>query len=141
MLETRSGRATPINTNEFEIITIIKEKFDKLKTNLLSEIKELIHLEVEKAIKKQKEEFKSAIDKLQDRVTKLEHAHNDLEQCGCRLCIRVEDIPVATDVAAEKVLEKVENIFKKAFSNLSGNVTDQVHRIGNNYKCFKTNNT
>ena len=45
MGETRSGEATPIDTNEFDIITLIKEKFDKLKTNLLSEIKDLIHLE------------------------------------------------------------------------------------------------
>ena len=31
-------------------------------------------------MKKQKEEFKSAIDALQERVTNLEHAHDDLEQ-------------------------------------------------------------
>ena len=33
MSETRSGRATPIDTNEFDVISVIKEKFDKLKAD------------------------------------------------------------------------------------------------------------
>ena len=61
-----------------DIISVIKETFEELKADLLSEIKELINLEVEKAMKKQKEEFKSAIDTLQERVTNLEHAHDGL---------------------------------------------------------------
>ena len=36
MSETRSGRATPIDTNEFDVISVIKEKFDKLKADPLS---------------------------------------------------------------------------------------------------------
>ena len=39
MPETRSGRATPIDTNEFDVICAIQEKFDELKAGLLSEIK------------------------------------------------------------------------------------------------------
>ena len=141
MPETRSGRATPVDTNEFDIISVIKEKFEELKADLLSDIKELINLEVDKAMKKQKEEFKSAIDALQERVTNLEHAHDGLEQYGRRLSVRVENIPIATDETADNVLEKVENILKEACPNLSGNVIDRAHRIGSNYKCFKTNNT
>ena len=52
MPETRSGRATPVDTNEFDIISVIKEKFEELKADLLLEIKEIINLEVEKAMKK-----------------------------------------------------------------------------------------
>ena len=137
MPETRLGRATPVDTNEFDIISVIKETFEEFKADLLSEIKELINLEVEKAMKKQKEEFKSAIDALQERVTNLEHAHDGLEQYGRRLSVRVENIPIATDETADNVLEKVENILKEACPNLS----DRAHRIGSNYKCFKTNNT
>ena len=47
--------------------------------DLLSEIKDLIHLEVEQAMKKQKENLDSALYKFQKRVFKLEHDHNDLE--------------------------------------------------------------
>ena len=64
-------------------------------------------------MKKLKKEFKSTIDKLQKGVTKLEHVHDDLEQHGCRLYVRAKDISVATNETVEKVLEKVENIFKK----------------------------
>ena len=86
MPETRSGKATPVDTNEFAVITAIKEKLDELKADLWSEIKKLINLEVEKATKKQKEEFKFAMDQLQECVTNLEHARDDLEQYGRGLC-------------------------------------------------------
>ena len=94
MPETRSGKATPNDTKELDIVSVIEEKFNKFKVDLLSEIKDLIHLEVEKAMKKQKENFNSALHELQKRVVKLEHDHNDVEQYGCRLCVRLEDIPV-----------------------------------------------
>ena len=53
----------------------------------------------------------------------------------------MEDIPIATNETADKILEKVESILKEACQDLSGNIIDQVNRIGSNYKCFKTNNT
>ena len=37
MPERRSGRATPIDPNKFDVISVIKKKKDKLKTDLLSE--------------------------------------------------------------------------------------------------------
>ena len=48
MSETRSGQVTPINTKEFDVISIIKKKVDKIKADLLSVIRGLFHLEVEK---------------------------------------------------------------------------------------------
>ena len=69
-------------------------------------------------MKKQKKEFKSAVDKLQKRVSKLEHAHGDLEQYGCHLCVPVKDIPVATNKTVGKVIEKVENILKEVRPNV-----------------------
>ena len=62
--------------------------------DLLSEINDLIHLEVEKAMKKQKENFDSALHELQKHVIKLGFDHDDLEQYGRCLCVRLEDIPV-----------------------------------------------
>ena len=53
----------------------------------------------------------------------------------------MEDISVATDATADNVLEKVQNILNEACPNLSGNAIDRAHRIGSNYKCFRTNNT
>ena len=64
MPEIRSRRATPSDSNEFDVISFFKKTFHELKADLLFKIKGLIHLEVEKAMKKQKEKFKSDIDEL-----------------------------------------------------------------------------
>ena len=72
MLEARSGRVIQSDTYKSDLTNVIKEKFDKLKPDLLSESKELISF----AMKKQKGEFKSAIDKLQEYVIKLEQVHD-----------------------------------------------------------------
>ena len=66
-------------------------------------------------MKKQKEEFKSAIDALQEHVTNLEHAHDDLEKYGRRLSVRVEDTPIATDETVECYRKSREH-FKRAMS-------------------------
>ena len=48
------------------MVGIIEEKFNKFKVDLLSEINDLIHLEVEKAMKKQKENFYSGLHEFHD---------------------------------------------------------------------------
>ena len=70
----------------------------------------------------------------------MEHAHDDLEQYSYRLNVPVGDIPVATDETADNVLEKVKNILKETYLNLSGNIIDWAHHIRSNYQCFKTSN-
>ena len=136
MPETRSGKAISNDNKEVDI-----EKFDKFKVDLLSEIKNLIYLEVEKTMEKQKENFETALHELQKRVIKVEHDHDDLEQYGRSLCVRLEDIPVEKDETADKVFSKAENILKEACPNLSGDCIDCAHRIGRDYKCHKTNKT
>ena len=89
MPETRSEKAISNNTKELDIVSIIEEKFNKVKVDLLSEFKGLIYLEVEKAMKKQKENFESALHELPKRVIKVEHDHDDLEQYGRCLCVRL----------------------------------------------------
>ena len=137
MPDTRSGKAIPNDTKELDTVSIIEEKFNEFKVDLLSEIKDLIHLEVEKAMKKQKENYDSPLHELQKRVIKLEHDHDDLEQYGHHLCVRLEDIPVEKDETAEKVFSEAENILKEACPNLSGDCIDCAHRIGRDYNVIK----
>ena len=141
MPESRSGKVVPNDAEELNIVSIIEEKFNKFKVDLLSEINDLIHLEVEKAMKKQKENFDSALHKPQKRVIKLEHDHDDLEQHGHHLCLRLEDVHIEKDETAGNVFSKAENILKEACPNLSGDCIDRAHRIGNDYKFHKTNKT
>ena len=86
-------------------------------------------MEVEKAMKMLTEDCKSAINEFQKHVTKMEHAYDDLEQCGCHLCVCVKYEPAENDKIAEEVLEKVENTLKEACPNLSGNFINLAYRI------------
>ena len=64
MPETRFGKLTASegveNAQKISLADIIKEKLNEFKDELLTEIKLLIKSEVDKALKKQKEEFDSA---------------------------------------------------------------------------------
>ena len=102
---------------------------NEFKDELLTEIKLLIKSEVDEALKKQKEEFDSAFTQLEKRITKLENDNEDLEQYGRRVCLRIEDVPVANEETAEEVFKKTENMLKKVCPNLSGDCIDRVHCI------------
>ena len=48
--ETRSGRVTPFDTSEFDIISVIKEKFDKLKADLIKKNFNLLYTNFRSAL-------------------------------------------------------------------------------------------
>ena len=142
MPETRSGKLTASdgveNAQESNLTDIIKEKLNEFKNELLTEISLLIKSEVDEALKKQKEEFYSAITQLEKRITKLENDNEDLEQYGRRVCLRIKDVPVANAETAEEILKKTKNLLKKVCPNLFGNCIDRAHRIGPDYTCYKS---
>ena len=79
MPDTRSGKSKADEGEQnSELIQIIISKFNELKQDLITEIKLLIQLEVEKVVKKQKEEFDETVIKLQERITTLEQEKDDL---------------------------------------------------------------
>ena len=81
MPDTRSGKSKADEGEQnFELIQVIISKFNELKQDLITEIKSLIQLEVEKVVKKEKEEFDVIVLKLQERITTLELEKDDLEQ-------------------------------------------------------------
>ena len=83
MNNTRSGKSKADEGEQnSELIQIITSKFNERKQDLITEIKSLIQLEVEKVVKKQKEEFDETVMKLQERITTLELEKDDLEQYG-----------------------------------------------------------
>ena len=61
-----------------------------------------------------------------------------MEQYGRRVCLRIEDVPVAHEETAEEVFKKTENLLKKVGPNLSGDCFDKAHRIGPDYTCYKS---
>ena len=115
MPDTRSGKSKADEGEQnSELIQIITSKFNELKQDLITEIKLLIQLEVEKVVKKQKEEFDETVIKLQERITMLEQEKDDLEQYGCRVCVRIDDVPVESEETAESVFEKVGKFLREA---------------------------
>ena len=65
MPDTRSGESKADEGEQnFELIQVITSKCNELKQDLITEIKSLIQLEVEKVVKKQKEEFDVIVLKL-----------------------------------------------------------------------------
>ena len=98
---TRSAKLTASegveNVQEVSLVDIIKEKLKEFKDELLTEIILLIKSEIDEALKKQKEEFDSAFTQLEKRITKLENDDDDLKQYGRRVCLRIENVPVANE--------------------------------------------
>ena len=100
-----------------EILAKIDEKFNEIKIDFLTEIKEQIKNEVAAAINneiKKREELESTVAMLQQHVreyqkwiNKLEDDSEELEQYGRRLCLRIEGVPSAEKETSEEVLEKV----------------------------------
>ena len=135
MPDTRSAKSKADEGDQkSELIQMITSKFNELKQDLITEIKSLIQLEVEKVVKKQKEEFDVTVLKLQERITTLEFEKDDLEQYGGRVCVRIDDVPVESVETADNVYEKVGEFFRGACPDIPVSCIDRVHRIGSEYK-------
>ena len=138
MPDTRSGKSKADEGQQnSELIQVINSKFNELKQDLITEIKSLIQLDVEKVVKKQKEEFDVTVLKLQERITTPELEKDDLEQCRCRVCIRIDDVPVESGETAGSVYEKVGEFFREACPDTPVSCIDQGHPIGSAYKSYR----
>ena len=104
-----------------EILAKIDEKFNELKNDFLTEIKEQIKNEVAAAINnemKKREELESTVSMLQQqhvkeyqkRINKLEDDGEELEQYGRRLCLRIDGVPSTDKETSDEVLEKVKSL-------------------------------
>ena len=128
---TRSGKSKADEGEQnSELIQVITSKFNELKQNLISEIKSLIQLEVEKVVKKQKGEFDETVLKLQEWITTLKLEKDDLEQYGRRVCVRIDDVSVEFEKTADSVYEKVGEFFREACPDIPVSCTERAHRIG-----------
>ena len=132
-----------------EILAKIDEKFNEIKIDFLTEIKEQIKNEVAAAINneiKKHEELESTVAMLQQHVreyqkqiNKLEDDSEELEQYGRRLCLRIEGVPSAEKETSEEVLEKVKCLVSESGCDKPDVVIDRAHRIGKGYTDKKSN--
>ena len=120
-----------------EILSKIDQKFNELKLEFLSELKDQIKKEVSEAIKtkiKKREKLESTVPLLQEhmknfqkQVCILECKNKELEQYGRRCCFRIEGVPSAENESSGNVLGKVKSLITESGCEI------QVHQIGRGY--------
>ena len=101
-------------SSQDDLYSYLDEKFEELKKSLVAEVKNEMKEEVReiKSLLNAKEqeitELKSTVAMLQKHVSNLKHSyenkHDDLEQYGRRLCLRVkEGIPTVENEKSNQV--------------------------------------
>ena len=88
-------------------------------------------------MKKQKEEFDETVMKLQKRITTLELEKDALEQYGCWICVRIDNVPVESEEIAESVFEKVGKFLGETCPDVPLSCIDRARRIGSAYKSYR----
>ena len=96
-----------------EILSKFDQKFNELKLEFLSELKDQIKKDVSEAIKteiKKREELESVVFLLQEHVNNfqkqvciLEYKNEELEQYGRKCCLRIEGVPSAENESSGDV--------------------------------------
>ena len=127
-----------------EILLKIDQKFNKLKLEFLSELKDQTKKEVSEAIKseiKKREELESTVSLLQEhaknfqkQVSVLEYKNEELEQYGRRMCLRIEGVPSPENESLDDVLDKVKSLITESRCKIPDVVIDRAHPIGKGYK-------
>ena len=127
-----------------EILSKIDQKFNELKLEFLSELKDQIKKEVSEAIKteiKKREELESTVSLLQEHVKNfqkqvciLECKIEELEHYGRRCCLRKEGVPSAENESLNDVLDKVKSLITESGCEIPDAVIGRAHRIGRGYK-------
>ena len=127
-----------------EILSKIDKKFNELKLEFLSELKDQIKREVSEAIKteiKIREELESTVSLMQEhvknfqkQVSVLECENKELEQYGRRMCFKIEGVPSVENESSDDVLDKVKSLITESRCEIPDVVIDRAHRIGKGYK-------
>ena len=122
-----------------EILSKIDQKFNELKLEFLSELKDLIKIEVSEAIKtkiKKCEELESTafllqeyVKSFQKQVSVLECKNEELEQYGRRLYLRIEGFPPVENESLNDVLDMVKSLIKESGYEIPDAVIDRAKRV------------
>ena len=79
-------------------------------------------------LKRRMTEKDAIITKLEERVAQLETAHDDLEQYGRRLNIRIENVPHSDGESPQDLEQKVLNNLKDSGAAITVNDVQRLHR-------------
>ena len=119
---------------------VITRNMSDLKEEILARIDEReVSETLDKEIEKRKE-LESTVSLLQEHVklyqkqmNELKNSHDDLEQYGGRLCVRIDGVPSTENEKANDVFQKVKGLIEESQSEIPEVTIDRAHRIGNEY--------
>ena len=66
--------------------------------------------------------------------------HEELEQYGRRLCLRIDGVPTKANESSDDVLDSVKSLFKEAKVDIPESIIDRAHSIGSRYLDASSNN-
>ena len=129
-----------------DVVDILEKKFDDLKSQLITEIRESVVEEIRKEVKQLILNQANTIEKLESDVSMLKkhvsvlkqnnenliEMSDDNEQHGRRLCLRIEGIESReSEESSENVWQKVNDIIKETPNcDIPTWAVDRAHRIG-----------
>ena len=126
----------------------IEKKFEAMVIQITKEMKKSFMEEMRVILKEESakvSQLESQVKMLQTQIISLklsnefsfkalEEKHEDLEQYGRRLCLRIDGLPTDNDddddESADLVLKKVEALVQEAECDIPSTVLDRAHRIG-----------
>ena len=66
--------------------------------------------------------------------------HEELEQYGRRLCLRIDGVPTKANESSDDALDSVKSLFKEAKVDIPESIIDRANRIGSRYQDASSNN-
>ena len=111
-----------------EILSKIDQKFNELKLEFLSELKDQIKKEVSEAIKteiKKREELESTV------TFRSKQLFWNVKMRRC--CLRIEGVPSVENESSDDVLGKVKSLITESGCEIPDVVIDIANRIGRGY--------
>ena len=118
-----------------------EENLTKVFNNVLNDLRKEITKQIQNEIKSHCKHLESENQMLKHQVSELkrlnisnQNNHQELEQYGRRLCLRIDGVPTKANESSDDVLDSVKSLFKEA------KVDIRAHRIGSRYQDASSNN-
>ena len=124
-----------------------EENLTKVFNNVLNDLRKEITKQIQNEIKSHCKHLESENQMLKHQVSELkrlnisnQNNHEELEQYGRRLCLRIDGVPTKANESSDDVLDSVKSLFKEAKEDIPESVIDRAHRIGSRYQDASSNN-
>ena len=124
-----------------------EENLTKVFNNVLNDLRKEITKQIQNEIKSHCKHLESENQMLKHQVSELkklnisnQNNHEELEQYGRRLCLRIDGVPTKPNESSDDVLDSVKSLFKEAKVDIPESIIDRAHRIGSSYQDASLNN-